>query len=67
VTGRLFDSLGIAGSIHRARHSYATTLLRAGANVRVVQTLMRHSSLATTAAHCAVDEDERAAAIRLLA
>lgn len=54
------------GGIHRARHTYATNLLRGGANIRVVQTLMRHSSLATTAAYCAVDEDERRAAIRLL-
>lgn len=64
VTGRLFRRVGITtGSIHRARHSYATTLLRAGTNVRVVQELMRHSSLATTAAYCQVDDDERRRAI----
>ena len=59
----LFRSLGIEGATHRARHTYATTLLRGGANLRVVQELMRHSSLATTALYLGVDEDERRAAI----
>lgn len=64
---RLFDRLGIAGSYHRCRHTYGTNLLRSGANLRVVQDLMRHSSLATTANYLGVDEDERQAAIRGLA
>lgn len=63
----LFASLGIAGSSHRARHTYGTTLLRNGANVRVIQTLLRHASLATTEQYLGVDEDERVAAIRTLA
>lgn len=54
------------GSIHRCRHTYATALLRRGANLRQVQTLMRHSSPATTAIYTAVDEDELRAAIDLL-
>lgn len=54
------------GSIHRARHSYATSLLRRGANMRQVQTLMRHASPATTAIYTAVDEDELRAAINTL-
>lgn len=58
-----FTMLGVEGSIHRCRHSYATNLLRNGANIRVVQTLMRHESLATTAKYTAVDEDERMVAI----
>lgn len=64
--GRLFHSLGIAGSVHRCRHVYATRLLRAGVNVRVVQQLMRHATVQTTAAYTAVDEDELRAAIGLL-
>lgn len=63
IVTRHFRSLGIEGSSHRCRHSYATNLLRNGANIRVVQTLMRHESLATTAKYTAVDEDERALAI----
>lgn len=62
-TTRLFRRLGIEGSSHRARHTYATQLLRNGANIRVVQTLMRHESLATTARYTAVDEGERMLAI----
>lgn len=60
---RLFTRLGIDGSVHRCRHYYGTTLLRGGANLRVVQTLMRHDSLATTAGYLGVDEDERRTAI----
>jgi integrase/recombinase XerD len=66
-TTELFASLGIEGSFHRCRHFYGTQLLRAGVNIRVVQTLMRHASLSTTAAYLGVDEDEKTAAIALLA
>ena len=67
MTGRLFRAAGIPkGSIHRARHTYGTALLRRGVNMRIVQELMRHESLATTALYTAVDEDERRAAIYLL-
>jgi integrase/recombinase XerD len=47
-TSRHFAACGIEGSIHRTRHTYATNLLRAGTNVRVVQELMRHRSLDST-------------------
>jgi integrase/recombinase XerD len=67
MTSRLFKAHGIDGSIHRCRHTYATQLLRAGVNIRVVQTLMRHESLSSTQIYTAVDEVERRAAIRLLA
>jgi integrase/recombinase XerD len=64
--GKLFDDLGIEGSLHRCRHSYATRLLRAGVHIRRVQKLMRHANLDTTAAYTAVDEDElREAVLRL--
>ncbi|MFI5495296.1 tyrosine-type recombinase/integrase [Actinoplanes sp. NPDC051859] len=52
--------------LHRLRHTYATKLLRGGANIRVVQELMRHSSLATTARYTAVDDDEKRAALAVL-
>ena len=65
--GDLFRRCGIPhGSIHRARHFYATSLLRSGSNIRVVQKLMRHSNVKTTAGYTAVDEDElRDAVLRL--
>jgi integrase/recombinase XerD len=69
LIGRHFRSPAVdipTGSIHRARHSYATSLLRGGANLRQVQTLMRHDDPGTTALYTAVDEDELRAAINLL-
>lgn len=66
TVGRLFDSMGIDGSIHRVRHSYGTRLVRKGVNIRVVQKLMRHSSLETTAGYLAVVSDEERQAIDLL-
>lgn len=63
---KLFDDLGIDGSIHRARHAYGTRLVRAGVDLRRVQTLMRHSNLATTAIYTAVEDDGLRDAIHLL-
>lgn len=62
----LMSSVGIAGGLHRCRHTFATGLLRSGANIRVVQTLMRHDSLATTEGYLEVIEAERRDALRLL-
>jgi site-specific recombinase XerD len=63
AVSRFFSSVGIQGSIHRVRHNFGTELLRSGADLRVVQELMRHSSLATTAVYTAVDSDRLADAI----
>lgn len=62
-TGQFFRRLGIEGSIHRTRHSFGTGLLRAGENLRTVQRLMRHSSLATTEVYLQVVDDELSAAV----
>lgn len=67
VVRRHFRSLGIAGSIHRTRATYGTTLLRNGHNIRVIQGLMRHRSLSSTEHYLGVTEDERVAAINSLA
>lgn len=64
--GVLFRTLGIKGSIHRCRHTYGTRLIRNGTNVRIVQKLMRHASLETTAGYTAVGEDEMHRAVLLL-
>ena len=66
-TTQLFGRLGIEGSFHRCRHYYGTSLLRAGVNIRVVQELLRHESLETTARYLGVGEDERRAGILGLA
>lgn len=66
MVGTLTTMLGITGSIHRGRHAYGTRLLRAGVNIRVVQRLMRHASLETTAGYLAVGGDEERDAIMKL-
>lgn len=63
AVGKHMRAHGISGSVHRARHTYASTLLRSGANIRVVQMLMRHQSIQSTQAYTAVDDDERTRAI----
>ncbi|MDN4174765.1 tyrosine-type recombinase/integrase [Nocardioides sp. SOB77] len=62
-----FRELGIeSGSVHRLRHTYCTTLARNGVQPRVIQELMRHSSLDTTMRYMDVLSEERAAAVRTL-
>lgn len=63
---RHFAALGIEGASHRNRHLYGTNLLRAGANIRVVQELMRHADISTTVRYLGVDQEEKVAAIRAL-
>ncbi|MDQ6524344.1 tyrosine-type recombinase/integrase [Nocardioides sp. LHD-245] len=62
----LLAAIGTDGSYHRFRATFATDMLRAGANIRVVQRLMRHASLATTEAYLGVAENELEDAIGLL-
>lgn len=66
IVGKTFHAMGIEGSIHRCRHVYGTRLLRAGVHIRIVQKLMRHTNLDTTAAYTAVDEDELREAVNRL-
>lgn len=66
AVSKFFSELGIVGSIHRVRHNFGTDLLRGGNDLRVVQELMRHSSLATTAVYTAVDADRLTSAIHSL-
>ena len=62
-----FDSIGMPEvHLHRFRHRYATALLLAGSDIRTVQDLMRHSSLATTAGYIAVTDEQLVRAVSAL-
>lgn len=60
------ERAGFAGKPHQLRHFYGTELVRAGVNLRIVQTLMRHESPATTAIYTRVDVDQMRDGISLL-
>lgn len=64
--GRAMQAAGVDGTAHQLRHSFATRLLRAGVDARVVQEAMRHASLATTAGYLAVDDDRLAEGVARL-
>ncbi|AXK78167.1 integrase [Mycolicibacterium neoaurum] len=50
-------------SMHTLRHRFATRAYRGSRNIRAVQTLLGHASVATTERYTAVDDDEVRAAM----
>jgi integrase len=50
-------------SMHALRHLFASRAYRGSRNLRAVQMLLGHSSVATTERYCAVDDDEIRAAM----
>ena len=53
-------------SWHCGRHSFAVNLLRGGANVKTVQTLMGHSDLEMTSRYLHIVDEDKTAAINCL-
>ena len=51
---------------HSFRHKFATDLLRKGANIRTVQELLGHTSLAVTERYLAVTDENKSWAVGLL-
>lgn len=54
---------GVLGSAHWIRHWFGSELLANGADLRVVQELMRHASVASTQIYTSVTDQRRAAGI----
>lgn len=63
MTNRYLHGIGIAETIHKARHRFATQLHRATRDIRLTQEMLGHVNLSTTAVYVDFDRDEAAAAI----
>lgn len=63
IIGQAMRRAGTPGTPHSLRHWFGTTLLDDGEDVRVVQTLLRHKSLATTAIYTKVPDARRHSAV----
>lgn len=66
IIGQAMRRCGVRGTPHSLRHWYGTTLLDDGADLRTVQELLRHSSVATTQIYTRVTGERRKDAISRL-
>ena len=57
---------GVTGTPHQLRHWYGTKLLNEGVDIRIVQELMRHKTIATTQLYTRVHWEQMVAGLRRL-
>ena len=67
MTARWGEAAGVPACLpHRFRHTFATDLLRAGKDIRFIQALLGHESVATTMVYTKVVDSQLADAVRAL-
>lgn len=66
LIGEAMRRAGVQATAHQLRHWYGTSLLEKGVDIRVVQELMRHSSLQSTQIYTQVSGAQRQIAIATL-
>jgi len=66
VISDAFARIGVDATAHQLRHWFGSSLIEGGVDIRVVQELMRHRSLNTTAIYTRVPDTQRREALSAL-